>query len=59
MALDHLFTPILQEKRHQVAEGEEGLYSLVFIRCRPPASAVSFRMDARFYNPGACVLSFP
>lgn len=36
-----------------MADGEEGLYSLVFMRCRPPASAVSFRMDARFYNPGA------
>ncbi len=38
-----------------VSEGEEGLYSLVFIRCRPPASLVSFRMDARFYNPGGYV----
>ncbi|GAB5032083.1 protein gpr107-like [Nannochloropsis oceanica] len=38
---------------HTVAAGEEGLYSLIFVRCRPPLSAVSFNVNAKFYNPTA------
>lgn len=36
---------------HTIAAGEEGLYSLIFVRCRPPLSAVSFNVNAKFYNP--------
>lgn len=42
----------LQETKHTVLEGEEGLYSLVFVRCSPPSASVSFKIHAKFYNPG-------
>ena len=41
-----------KDATHTIAPGEEGLYSLVFVRCRPPLSSVSFKINAKFYNPG-------
>jgi len=42
-----------KDAHHTIAAGEEGLYSLIFVRCRPPLSAVSFKINAKFYNPTA------
>jgi hypothetical protein len=41
-----------QEIKHTVTEGEQGLYSLVFVRCNPPQGSVDFKIHAKFYNPG-------
>mmetsp|Transcript_305 Transcript_305/g.376 ORF Transcript_305/g.376 Transcript_305/m.376 type:complete len:449 (-) Transcript_305:92-1438(-) len=45
------------EFEHVIPAGEEGLYSLIFVRCLPQGSAVaSFHLDATFYNPGPSFL---
>ena len=49
-----------QTLKHVVKKGEEGLYSLVYARCEPDESkegASSFRLEAKFYNPGPSYLS--
>lgn len=46
-----------KQVQHTVAPGEEGLYSLIFVRCQPAPSAVSFKIHAKFYNPGPNYLS--
>lgn len=47
----------MQEIKHTVTEGEQGLYSLVFVRCKPLTGSVSFKMHAKFVNPGPDYLS--
>lgn len=38
---------------HDIEDGEEGLYSLLFARCSPnKPNKVSFKITAKFYNPG-------
>jgi hypothetical protein len=57
-ATEVILTHLQRQKiEHRVEEGEEGLYSLIFIRCRPSSGAVSFGMHAKFYNPGPDYLS--
>ena len=45
-------------QRNIVEPGASGLYSLIFARCRPVGQHfVSFRLDAKFHNPGPNYLS--
>ena len=45
-------------RQHRIAKAEEGLYSLIFVRCAPTARAsASFDLVARFYNAGPSYLS--
>ena len=43
-----------------VKQGDEGLYSLIFARCKPAgidAASVNFKLNAAFWNPGPNYLS--
>ena len=47
-------------KNHVVKAGDEGLYSLIFARCKPAGlngAKVNFRLNAAFWNPGPNYLS--
>ncbi|KAJ1453605.1 lung seven transmembrane receptor-domain-containing protein [Pelagophyceae sp. CCMP2097] len=51
--------PAEQVRTHRIEKDEEGLYSLIFVRCKPSNSgaATSFKLRAQFYNPGPAYLS--
>lgn len=55
--IDLLYEKCLQEILHTVNAGEEGLYALIFVRCQPSSASVSFKIHAKFYNPGPNYLS--
>jgi hypothetical protein len=47
-------------KNRVVKQGDEGLYSLIFARCKPAgidAASVNFKLNAAFWNPGPNYLS--
>ena len=46
-------------RQHRIEKAEEGLYSLIFVRCEPSEgrASTSFDLEAKFYNKGPSYLS--